>query len=113
MEYDVEAPQGNLKHFPDENLVRVYDKDHQLIREIPVDPSFGLPIEPEVDPEPAIQMELSAALTLAENSPYNTPEEQIIVDATVESALASYRSLFAPQPNTVKLATDLMSWRVL
>lgn len=112
MEYDVRTPQGNLKHFPDENLVRVYDDNDQLIREIPVDPGFGQAFVPVVDPELAIQMELSAAITLAENSPYDTPEEHIIVDATVESALASYRSLFAPTPNTVKLATDLMSWRV-
>ena len=113
MEYDVQTPQGKFKHFPDENLVRVYDDTDQLVKEIPVDPNFGQFTEPPVDPEIAIQQELSAALTVTENAPYNTPEEQIIVDATVESALASYRSLYSPDPNTVKLATNLMSWRVL
>jgi len=41
MEYDIQTPQGNLKHFPEENLVRVYNDDGELIKEIPVDPNFG------------------------------------------------------------------------
>lgn len=112
MQYDIQTPVGNAKHFPEENLVRVYDDNGELIKEIAVDPSFKQPQIQQVDPELQVQADLQNAILVTQNSPYNTPEEQAIVDNTVNLALASYRQLINPTELTIKLATDLLSWRI-
>lgn len=60
-----------------------------------------------------INSELSNAILVTQNSPYGTPEEQAIVDNTVNEALAAYRALPSPSELTIKLATDLLSWRIV
>lgn len=112
MQYDITTPNLNYKHFPDENLVRVYDQDGEVTAEIPVDPNFGQTIAEQADPEVQVQADLTNATLVTQNSPYNTPEEQIIVDNTVNLALQSYRALPQPSELTIKMATDLISWRI-
>lgn len=41
MTYDVITPTEKFKHFPNEQLVRVYDLDDNLLHEVPVSPDFG------------------------------------------------------------------------
>jgi len=112
MQYDITTPNLNYKHFPEENLVRAYNQEGEMTAEIPVAPTFGQPIAQQVDPETQVQADLQNAILVTQNSPYNTPEEQAIVDNTVNLALESYRRLINPSELTIKFATDLLSWRI-
>lgn len=119
MDYDIKIDQflysdgtggvAYLKHNPETNQVEAYDENFEFKQAIDVPESFGTP---QVDPESLVQDSLRNAIYLAQNSPYDTPEEHAIVDNTVALALADFRTLASPTAQTTKLATDLLSWRI-
>jgi len=78
MEYDIETSEANFKHFPEENLVRVYNLDGTLRNEIAVDPNFGKPIVSAVNPHEATKATLTA--------PIETP---VITGSTVAAVRSS------------------------
>jgi len=107
-------------------VISEYDlEDNEFIQDIPI-PDEMLPLktgraiavaegvvaEQLAQQTSDVTASLANAILVTQNSPYNTPEEQAIVDATVATALAEYRALNNPPTDITNLATELISWKI-